>query len=156
MRYSFDFSGISTKKKEGKMKARVFILLVVVVMSMFVVGSVITMAQEAKKTPAPKEKTQKKDEETEAKKIDVNSATQEELETLPGIGPKYAQAIIEGRPYEKVEDLLRVKGIGEKTLAKLKDLVEAKPIEKQEKETKKTTKQSKKKDQKKTETKPKK
>jgi len=56
-----------------------------------------------------------------AGQIDINSATSKQLEQLTGIGPKYAQAIIEGRPYSSVNDLLRVKGIGEKTLQKIKD-----------------------------------
>ncbi len=52
--------------------------------------------------------------------IDLNTATAEALETLPGVGPKTAELIIEGRPYNTVEDLVRVKGIGEKTLEKLR------------------------------------
>jgi competence protein ComEA len=55
--------------------------------------------------------------------VDVNNATQEELEALPGIGPAMAQRIIEGRPYSTVEDLLRVRGIGEVTLEKLRPYV---------------------------------
>ncbi|RME82040.1 MAG: ComEA family DNA-binding protein, partial [Caldilineae bacterium] len=55
--------------------------------------------------------------------VDLNTATAEELEALPGIGPKTAEAIIEGRPYSAVDDLLRVKGIGEKTLEKLRPYV---------------------------------
>lgn len=55
--------------------------------------------------------------------IDINSASQSELESLPGIGEVYAERIIEGRPYRSVNDLKRVKGIGEKTLDKFRDLV---------------------------------
>ena len=54
---------------------------------------------------------------------DVNTASQGELETLPGIGPVLARRIIEGRPYRSTDDLTRVKGIGEKTLENVKSLV---------------------------------
>lgn len=59
-----------------------------------------------------------------SQKINVNRASASELEKLPGIGPALAQRIIEGRPYRKVEDLLDVKGIGEKKLSKLRLMVE--------------------------------
>jgi len=57
------------------------------------------------------------------KLVDLNAASVDELDTLPGVGPATAQRIIEGRPYGAVEDLLRVKGIGQATFDKLKDLV---------------------------------
>jgi competence protein ComEA len=56
--------------------------------------------------------------------IAINSATAEELDTLPGIGPKMAQAIVEFREkhgkFSSPEDLLQVPGIGAKKLAALK------------------------------------
>jgi competence protein ComEA len=59
--------------------------------------------------------------------VDVNAADQTELETLPGIGPSKAQAIIAWRtangPFKSLEDLDRVDGIGPSTLANLKDQV---------------------------------
>lgn len=54
--------------------------------------------------------------------VNLNTATLEELDTLPGVGPKTAQLIVDGRPYATVDDLLRVKGIGPATLAKIKPL----------------------------------
>lgn len=59
--------------------------------------------------------------------INVNTATIEELQTLVGIGEATARAIIEERegsgPFASVDDLLRVSGIGEKKLAKIRDHV---------------------------------
>lgn len=55
--------------------------------------------------------------------VDINRAGNAELESLPGIGPVAAQRIVDGRPYASVEDLLKVKGIGAKTLDRLRPLV---------------------------------
>lgn len=62
-----------------------------------------------------------------AGKLNINTATVEELETLPGIGERKAAAIVEYRgangPFERVEDLVEVSGIGEGILASIRDLV---------------------------------
>jgi competence protein ComEA len=55
--------------------------------------------------------------------VDINTATVEELDRLPGVGPSIARKIIDGRPYTKIEDLLRVDGIGQVTMEKLRSLV---------------------------------
>ncbi|WP_281888332.1 ComEA family DNA-binding protein [Paenibacillus sp. YYML68] len=60
--------------------------------------------------------------------LNLNTATAEELDTLPGVGPSRAQAIIElrsklGGTFRSVDQLREVKGIGEQTLKKIKPLV---------------------------------
>jgi competence protein ComEA len=59
--------------------------------------------------------------------VDINSATLEELDGLPGIGPVYGQRIIEYRTaqgrLQNVEELIQIKGIGPATLEKIRDLV---------------------------------
>jgi competence protein ComEA len=59
--------------------------------------------------------------------VNLNSATVPQLETLPGIGRSTAEKIVEYRQksggFKKVEDLMNVQGIGEKSFLKLKPLV---------------------------------
>lgn len=62
-----------------------------------------------------------------SEKISINKATYKELITLPGIGPKTAEKIIEYRntygPFWTIEDIKNVKGIGDKKYAKLKEFI---------------------------------
>lgn len=60
-------------------------------------------------------------------KVNINSANQTELETLPGIGPSLAQRIIEYREsngeFEKIEDIQNVKGIGDSKYSNIKEKI---------------------------------
>ncbi len=59
-------------------------------------------------------------------RVDINSASAEELAKLPGIGPAKARAIVEYRteaPFQKPEDLRKVKGVGDKLYNQLKDQI---------------------------------
>ena len=55
--------------------------------------------------------------------VNINTASKEALEALPEIGPVKAQAIINNRPYKKIDDIMKVKGIKEGTFGKIKDLI---------------------------------
>lgn len=67
----------------------------------------------------------------DAPAINLNSATAAELEKLPGVGPATAARIVEYRQkngaFKKVEDLMNVRGIGEKTFLSLKPLITVAP-----------------------------
>ena len=60
-------------------------------------------------------------------KVDLNNANQKQLQTLPGIGPALADRIIKHREkngrFKRIEDLMNVKGIGEKKFLRLKEMV---------------------------------
>jgi competence protein ComEA len=79
-----------------------------------------TPAPAAKPTPA-KEAAPIAAKLAPGEKININTATKEELDKLPDIGPVKAQAIIEGRPYNKIEDVMKVKGIKKGIFEKIKD-----------------------------------
>ena len=64
------------------------------------------------------------------KPVDINNASEKELTTLPGVGPKIAKEIIAARPFHSTDDLKKIKGIGDKTFATLKPHVVCSPVSK--------------------------
>ena len=69
---------------------------------------------------------------TAAAPVNLNTATAEQLATIPGVGPKMAERIIDYRQknggFKKVEDLMNVSGVGEKSFLKMKPLITVAPL----------------------------
>jgi competence protein ComEA len=84
-------------------------------------------AVSAQERPAAKSKTAA----SPSAPINLNTATVAQLETLPGIGARTAQLIVEHRQkngnFKKVEELMNIKGIGEKSFLKIKPMVTVGP-----------------------------
>jgi competence protein ComEA len=79
-------------------------------------------ASKATKAKAPESKS-KPAKDAAKGKLNLNTAELSALEDLPGIGPATAKAIVEGRPWKSVDELDKIKGLGENRIAALRDLV---------------------------------
>ena len=120
------------------MKIRWYEILVLVIFGIFVLiflGSYLATAQapgiwistEYNSVNTAAEETTVGEETEDIDLVDINTADQAELESLPGIETAKAQAILDYRsvhgPFDSIEELLEVEGIGEKLLEKIQDYV---------------------------------
>jgi len=107
------------------MKAkRIWILFASIVLALTLTGTAFAQGKKNEpKTPAKAAATAVP---KSAEPIDLNSATKQQLMTIPGIGDAYSQKIIDNRPYRAKNELVQKKIIPEATYEKIKDLVVAK------------------------------
>jgi len=102
------------------------LLLAIAVMLLTFVGPVVAADKDAKataKTPSAAQKAP-----AAAEKLDLNTATEQELSELPGIGEARSKAIIKGRPYKGKDELVERKILTQSVYNKIKDQVIAKQV----------------------------
>jgi len=94
----------------------------------WMIPQAMVQAAGAQAAPPPAKKAAKSADELkkDVPKIDINSASKEDLMKLSGIGTAYADAIIKHRPYKRKDDLTGKKVIPQATYDKIKDLIIAK------------------------------
>jgi DNA uptake protein ComE-like DNA-binding protein len=108
------------------MRTKVVSQILMVLFVLILLSGSVGVANAVQGSGSAAQKTQSAQPAAPADLVDINSATKEQLQALPGIGDKYSQKIIDGRPYRTKTDLVHKKIIPQATYDKIKNQIIAK------------------------------
>jgi DNA uptake protein ComE-like DNA-binding protein len=111
---------------KGESMKRKLSRLMALALSMALMAGIMTTSGVAMAQASSAASTTSKAASTATSKLDLNSASLDQLKALPGIGDVYAQKIVDGRPYAKKTDLVQKKIVPQATYNKISSLVVAK------------------------------
>ena len=94
-------------------------LLAILVLLLVFTGGALAQTKDPAKAPAPAESAKHA-------LVDINSASADELQAIPGIGDAYAKKIVDNRPYKRKDELVKKKVVPQATYDKIKDHIIAK------------------------------
>jgi len=97
-------------------------LIALLIALAFALTSASPVLAQAKAPPAKPDKPAA----TKMEPLDINSASEDQLKALPGVGDAYAKKIVEGRPYKGKDELVQKKVVPKATYDKIKDQIVAK------------------------------
>lgn len=101
-------------------------LMVLFVVSLFSLGALSAPAAWAQAPKASQAPAKSDAGSMEHEPLDLNTASEADLKTIPGIGDAYAKKIVQGRPYKRKDELVQKKIVPQATYDKIKDHVVAK------------------------------